>query len=138
MATVTVQSLLNAATFDSYTVTIATDTVNDLKTQIVSADGVDATWFNLVLDNQVLTGTDTLQTAGVADGDQLRIANIIGKLATKQAKQEAKLALAALDRAAYGSRPSTLDINKLPNPYNGNDTDPDDGATTLVAGRPWS
>ena len=138
MATVTVQSLLNAATFDSYTVTIATDTVNDLKAQIVSAVGVDVDWFDIVLNEQILTGTDTLQTAGVVDGDRLRTANKIDQLATKQAKQEAKLALAALDRAAYGSRPSTLDINKLPNPYNSNDTDPDDGATTLVAGRPWS
>lgn len=138
MATVTVQSLLNAATYDSYTVTIATDTVNDLKAQIVSADGVDLSWFDLVLNDQVLTGSDTLSAAGIADGSQIRTANKISQLSTKQAKQEAKLALAALDRAAYGSRPSTLDINKLPNPYNGNDTAPDDGASTLVNGRPWS
>ena len=138
MATVTVQSLLNAATYDSYTVTLASNTVNDLKAQIVSADGVDAAWFDLVLNERVLTGTDTLSAAGVADGSALRTANKIANLSTKQARQEAKLALAALDRAAYGSRPSTYDINKLPNPYNGNDTAPDDGASTLVAGRPWS
>ena len=138
MATVTVQSLLNAATYDSYTVTLASNTVNDLKAQIVSADGVNSAWFDLVLNERVLTGTDTLSAAGVADGSALRTANKIANLSTKQARQEAKLALAALDRAAYGSRPSTYDINKLPNPYNGNDTAPDDGARTLVAGRPWS
>jgi hypothetical protein len=138
MATVTVQSLLNAATYDSYTVTLATDTVNDLKAQIVAADGVDATWFDLVLNEQVLTGTDTLSAAGVVDSDRLRTANKIANLATKQARQEAKLELAALDRAAYGSRPQYYDITKLPNPYNGNDVDPNDGADILEEGRPWS
>lgn len=138
MASVTVQSLLNAATYDSYTVTLASDTVDDLKALIVAADSVDATWFNLVHNNRVLTGSDTLQSAGVEDGDSLRIANIIGSLATKEAKQLAKLELAALDRAAYGSRPQYYDINKLPNPYNGNETIPDDGASVLEAGRPWS
>ena len=32
---------------------------------------------------------------------------------------------------------NVLDKNQLPNPYNGNDIEPDDGATTLVEGRPW-
>lgn len=138
MATVSVQSLLNCAVYNDYVVTLGTDTVNALKTAIAGATGVNVAWFDLVLNEQILTGTDTLSAAGVVDGDRLRTANKIDRLATKQAKQEAKLALAALDRAAYGSRPSTLDINRLPNPYNGNDTAPDDGASTLVAGRPWS
>jgi len=137
MATVTVQSLLNAATYDSYTVSLS-DTVADLKTQIVTADSVDAAWFDLFYNNTVLSESSTLADAGVVDGASIRTHNKIAKLSTRQARQEAKLALAALDRAAYGSRPSTLDINKLPNPYNGNDTDPDDGASSLVTGRPWS
>lgn len=138
MATVTVQSLLNCAVYDSYTVTIASDTVNSLKSQIAATDGTDTAWFDLVLNEQVLIGTDTLAAAGVVDGDALRIHNKIARLATREARQVAKLDLAALDRAAYGSRPSTYDINKLPNPYNGNDVAPDDGASTLTAGRPWS
>lgn len=138
MATVRVQSLFNCAVYDSYTVTIASDTVNSLKSQIAAEDGTDVSWFDLVLNETVLTGTDTLAVAGVVDGDALRTHNKIARLGTKQAKQEAKLDLAALDRAAYGSRPSTLDINLLPNPYNGNDTAPDDGASTLTDGRPWS
>jgi hypothetical protein len=32
---------------------------------------------------------------------------------------------------------NTLDKNLLPNPYNANDIEPDDGATTLTNGRPW-
>lgn len=137
MATVTVQSLLNAATYDEYTVTLSS-TVADLKAQIVNQDSVNNAWFDLVYNNTVLSESATLSSAGIADGDSIRTHNKISKLATRQARQEAKLALAALDRAAYGSRPSTLDINKLPNPYNGNDVDPDDGASTLTVGRPWS
>jgi hypothetical protein len=53
-------------------------------------------------------------------------ANGISTLATKQARQEAKLALAEQDRAArnvvepgrYAN--TTADITQLPNPYNGN------------------
>lgn len=65
-------------------------------------------------------------------------ANGISHLATKEARQLAKLAQAAIDRAADGNPRTTYDVNKLPNPYNGNSSSPDDGATTLVAGRPWS
>lgn len=137
MATVSVQSLLNAATYDSYTVSLS-DTVADLKSQIVAADSVDAEWFDLVYNNTVLSEATTLSSAGIADGDNIRTHNKISRLSTRQARQEAKLALAALDRAAYGDRPSTLDINELPNPYNGNKVDPDDGADTLTPGRPWS
>jgi len=137
MASVTVQSLLNAATYDSYTVTIATDTVNDLKALIVAADGVDSAWFNLVHNNQVLTGTDTLQTAGVADGDSLRTANIISRLATKEAKQQAKLQLAKLTRAVDG-RPDDYDLSELPTYYSGNTVVDNPNTGGLLLGRPWA
>lgn len=65
-------------------------------------------------------------------------ANGISHLSTREARQKAKLDQAALDRAASGNPRSTYDINKLPNPYNGNSVDPDDGASTLTTGRPWS
>lgn len=64
--------------------------------------------------------------------------NGIAHLPTREARQKAKLDQAALDRAADGNPRSTYDINKLPNPYNGNNVDPDDGAATLIPGRPWS
>ena len=65
-------------------------------------------------------------------------ANGIAHLSTRQQRQDAKLALAATKRAADGRR-STLDKTELPNPYNGNDVDPDENANTggLVLGRPW-
>lgn len=137
MATVTVQSLLNAATYDSYTVTLASDTVNDLKNDIASATGVNTAWFNLVLNGEVLTGTDTLQTAGVADGDSLRTANIISRLATKEAKQQAKLQLAKLTRAVDG-RPDDYDLSELPTYYSGNTVVDNPNTGGLLLGRPWA
>ena len=137
MASVTVQSLLNAATYNSYTVTLASDTVDDLKNDIASATGVNVAWFDLVLNEQILTGTDTLQTAGVADNDRLRTANKIDQLATRQARQEAKLLLASLDRAASSNPRDTFDISELPARYSGNTTVDNPNAGGLVTGRPW-
>lgn len=137
MATVTVQSLLNAATFDSYTVTLATDTVNNLKNDIASATGVDVAWFDIVLNEQILTGTDTLQTAGVTDGDRLRTANKISRLATKEAKQQAKLQLAKLTRSADG-RPDDYDLSELPTYYSGNTVVDNPNTGGLILGRPWA
>ena len=82
--------------------------------------------------------------------------NGIAHLPTRQERQDAKLAIAeakrqgktvAPDGTISGSVDSTklwyrdnnvLDKNQLPNPYNGNEIAPDDGATTLVQGRPWA
>ena len=137
MASVTVQSLLNAATYDSYTVTIASDTVNDLKADIASATGVDVAWFDLVLNEQILTGTDTLQSAGVEDGDSLRTANKINQLATKELRQKSKLDLAAIKRAADGNPRSTYDITELPTQYNDNSIIDNPNPVGLTLGRPW-
>ena len=63
--TVTVQSLLNAATFPSYTVSDGI-TVDAFKTTIATAETTDPSWFNLVLNHQVLVGSSTLTAAGVA------------------------------------------------------------------------
>ena len=65
-------------------------------------------------------------------------ANGIAQLTTRQERQDAKLALAATKRETDGRR-HTLDITQLPNPYNGNDVDPDENPNTggLIEGRPW-
>ena len=62
--------------------------------------------------------------------------NGISTLSTKQAKQEAKLALAAIKRAATGRR-SNLDITQLPTQYSGNDIIDNPNDNGLVEGRPW-
>lgn len=83
-------------------------------------------------------------------------ANGISELATKQARQEAKLAKAtakrqgkivALDGTISGSldetklyyrAANTLDISRLPTKYNGNGITDNANADGLVLGRPWS
>ena len=64
-------------------------------------------------------------------------ANGISTLATKQAKQAAKLALAATKRAAKGL-PSNLDISLLPTQYSNNTLVINTHASGLAAGRPWT
>ena len=63
-------------------------------------------------------------------------ANGISHLETKQARQEAKLALATTKRAASGRR-STLNINDLPTKYSGNTLVNNPNTGGLVEGRPW-
>jgi hypothetical protein len=135
--TISVQSFLNAA--DTLSITIAdTNTVAQLKTAISLQEAVPTTQMKLFFNNALLGNTSTLVSLGIVSGSYIKTANTIARLSTREDRQKAKLDLAALDRAAYGSRPSTYDINKLPNPYNGNSVDPDDGASTLTTGRPWS
>lgn len=62
--------------------------------------------------------------------------NGISTLSTKQAKQVAKLDLAAADRTADGNPRATYDITLLPTQYSGNVIVDNPG--TLVAGRPWT
>lgn len=64
-------------------------------------------------------------------------ANGISDLPTKEARQKAKLALAAQDRLADGNPRATYDITQLPTQYVGDDVldNPNEGG--LVEGRPW-
>lgn len=139
MATVTVQSLLNTAVYDSYTVdvTVSGDTVGDLKDAVESATGVSVDWFDLVLDEQLLTVGDTLYTAGVVDGSSLRTHNKISRLATREDRQKAKLDLAALDRTASSNPRDVYDITELPTQYSGNTVVDNPNVGGLVEGRPW-
>jgi hypothetical protein len=63
--------------------------------------------------------------------------NGISTLATKQAKQAAKLAAAATKRASTGRR-STLNIDQLPTVYSGNVVVDNANVGGLVIGRPWT
>lgn len=139
MATITfnVQSFLNTA--DTISIAIAdTSTVAQLKTAINGQEAVPTAQMKLFFNNVLLANASTLSSLGITNGSYLKTATTIARLATREDRQKAKLALAALDRAASGNARSTYDINKLPNPYNGNNVDPDDGASTLTTGRPWS
>jgi hypothetical protein len=61
-----------------------------------------------------------------------------GGLADKEARQIAKLDLAATDRAADGNPRATYDITQLPTKYSGNDIVDNANPSGLVEGRPWT
>jgi hypothetical protein len=63
--------------------------------------------------------------------------NGISTLATKQARQAAKLAASATKRAAT-SRRSTLNTSQLPTLYSGNVVVDNANVGGLVTGRPWT
>jgi ABC-type transporter Mla subunit MlaD len=134
--TITVQSLLNTAVYDSYTIDNG-QTVAQLKTAVNLAQGFDSTWYDLVNGN-VLTESSTLASLGIVSGTALRTHNKIGRLSTRQARQEAKLALAGLDRVESGETRTTLTINDLPTKYSGNTLVNNANSGGLVLGRPWS
>lgn len=134
--TITVQSLLNSALYDSYNVN-DTDTVATVKAVIQAATGVDSSWFQLVFDNSVLNDADTLASYGIVNGSALRSGNVIGTLTTLQDRQVAKLDLAALDRTAAGNPYNTYDIDLLPSKYIGNVSTPNLHPSGLIQGRPW-
>jgi hypothetical protein len=62
--------------------------------------------------------------------------NGISHLATKQARQAAKLAAAAAKRAATGRR-HVLDTTELPTVYTGNAVTKQSHPSGLIKGRPW-
>jgi hypothetical protein len=134
--TITVQSLLNTAVYDSYTIDNG-QTINQLKTAINSARGFNSAWYNIVLNQHVVAGTATLASLGIVTGTVLRTANIIDRLATKELKQKAKLDLSQLDRAADGNPRSTYDITELPTQYSGNNIVDNPQPNGLILGRPW-
>lgn len=64
-------------------------------------------------------------------------ANGISTLSSKQAKQVAKLTLAASDRLASSNPRSTYDITQLPTQYSGNVIVDNPNGGGLITGRPW-
>lgn len=134
--TITVQSVLNAAKYDSYTIDNG-QTINQLKTAIYNATGVEATWYAIVYNNEIVTGTSTLAAAGIVNGSVLRISNQISRLSTLELRQKSKLDLAALDRAYVENDRSTYDITELPTQYVGNTVYDNPNTGGLTEGRPW-
>ena len=65
-------------------------------------------------------------------------ANGISTLANKEARQLAKLELAADKRAADGNARSVYDISELPTKYSGNTVYDNVNEGGLVQGRPWA
>jgi hypothetical protein len=63
--------------------------------------------------------------------------NGISTLATKEARQIAKLDLAATHRAAVGNPRATYDITQLPTQYDNNAVVDNPNIGGLTQGRPW-
>ena len=135
--TITVQSLLNTTVYNSYTIDNA-QTVDQLKTAINSARSFNSTWYDIVLNESIVSGSATLASLGIVTSTALRTHNKIGRLSTRQARQDAKLALAGLDRVASSESRTTLTINNLPTKYSGNTVVNNANTEGLVLGRPWS
>tara|TARA_R110000868_G_scaffold231289_1_gene484651 strand:- start:16 stop:456 length:441 start_codon:yes stop_codon:yes gene_type:complete len=145
MATIniTVQSLLNSSSYDLQIVDTV-GTIGDLKTAMETNFSYSAAWFELVFNDEVLDTAQTIGSYGIVDGSVLRIQNNVANLATKQARQVAKLELAQLRRQAGGVTSSTFyrlynvyDVDLLADKYTSNTTTV--GTTsTLAIHRPWT
>jgi hypothetical protein len=134
--TISVQSLLNAADYNSFTVDNG-QTINQLKTAIQTATGIETSWYDVVKNEEILSGTSTLASLGIVSGDQLRTHNKISRLATLELRQKSKLDLAALDRENSSNPRSTYDITELPTQYIDDTVYDNPNTSGLTEGRPW-
>lgn len=140
MATINYKGLTGK--LDSVTVAL-TITIDQLITAIAADEGLPTEYYTISKQgdptkNSLSFGdsSTTLNAMGFVNGDTVICTT--NQYGSKQERQIEKLEIAAVKRAATG-RTSTYDINKLPNPYNGNSAEPDDGdAGPLDQGRPWS
>jgi len=133
---VTVQSLLNAAQYDPYTVDDTT-TVGTFKTTIESATGCNVSWFSLVFNNQELNTANTLASYSIVNNSVLRTANKIARLTTLEDRQKGKLDLSQLERLDLSNPRPYYDIEELPTQYSGNTIVDNPNPGGLIEGRPW-
>ena len=127
---------------DSVTVAL-TITIDQLISAIAADEGLATEYYTISKQGDPTKSSlafgdssTSLAAIGFVNGDTVICTT--NQYGSKQERQIEKLEIAKVKRAATG-RTSTYDINKLPNPYNGNLSDPDDGASApLVPGRPWS
>ena len=137
-----------------------TTTIDDLITAIAAVEGLDSNYYQI---SKINDPTNTLSltygdsaasvaSLGIVDGDVILCTT--NQAGTKQERQIQKLEIAQLKKRGtfrdtgefplatdtpYYRSANTYDINLLPNPYNGNSADPDDGdAGPLDDGRPWT
>lgn len=129
------------------TVTVdTTDTLSTIAGAIITAEGLNGDYyadFILDRDNAISftnNSTDTYTVLNFSTTDTLiAILDDSPVTYTKEQRQLQKLELAAVKRTYDSNARDTYDITQLPNPYNGNDVDPDDNLNIggLVEGRPW-
>lgn len=91
----------------------------------------------------VNNGTDVISAAGIVDGDTIICIDDKKNLLTtntKEVRQERKGRIASVKREREGKTEYTWNKNRLPNPYEGNLSNPDDDENTgtLQPQRPWT
>jgi hypothetical protein len=91
----------------------------------------------------VNNGSQTCTVAGIVDGDTIICIDDNKNLLTtntKEVRQERKGRIASVKREREGKTEFTWNKNRLPNPYEGNLSNPDDDENTgtLQAQRPWT
>jgi len=91
----------------------------------------------------VNNGSDVISAAGIVDGDTIICIDDKKNLLTtntKEVRQERKGRIASVKREREGKTEYTWNKNRLPNPYEGNLSNPDDDENTgtLQAQRPWT
>jgi len=122
-----------------------TDTLTSITNAAIADEGLDADFyadFFLLRDGTVkrsIHGGSSYTALALAPTDELvAVLDDDPDTFTKEQRHTRKLDIATTKRAA-DLRRDTYDTNELPNPYNGDDVDPDDGASApLTVGRPWS
>lgn len=128
-----------------------TNTIDELITAIATAEGLSTQYYYISLErdhtiNDIAYGdsSTTLADLNIVSGDYILCTT--KQVGSKQERQLQKLEIAQVKRQAGGDTSktyyrslNTYDVNDLPNPYNVNSADPDDGASApLTVGRPWS
>ena len=123
------------------------DSLTTITNAAIADEGLNSNFyadFFLLRDDSIKrsnSGSSTYADLGLTATDTL-VAVLSDNPATfnKEQRQVRKLDVATIKRAAdTPARRDSYDINELPNPYNGNAVDPDDGASApLTVGRPWS
>ena len=91
----------------------------------------------------VANGGQTCTVAGIVDGDTIICIDDKKNLLTtntKEVRQERKGRIASVNREREGKTEYTWNKNRLPNPYEGNLSNPDDDENTgtLQPQRPWT
>ncbi len=130
---------------DTLNVNLA-DTLADIVAAIIAIEGLNGDYYaDFILDrDNTISFTnnsgDTYGNLGLENTDTLvAILENDPSIYNKEQRQLQKLEISEVKRAANSNTRAIYDISQLPNPYNGNDVDPDDNPNTggLVEGRPW-
>jgi hypothetical protein len=149
MATITVKYVGLIGTRDQVSVSDGL-TIDGLISAISTDEGLPTDYYTVsLLNNPSVTdiayGDSSATLASLGFVDNVVVLCTTNQAGSKQDRQLQKLEIAQKKRQAGGDTSkiyyrtlNTYDVNELPNPYNGNDSAPDDGATTLVDGRPWT